>query len=41
VEIAKFPLFGGKIEKVSIFINVAWLYLSMKMIEELKIIKIA
>ena len=41
VEIAKFLLFSGKIKEVSIFINMVQLYLSMKMIEELKLTKIA
>jgi len=30
VEIAKSPMFSGKIEEVSVFINVAYLYLRMK-----------
>ena len=34
VEVAKPPLFSGKIEEVSIFINIAQLYLSMKITEE-------
>jgi len=41
VEVAKFPLFSGKIEEVSMFINTAHLYLSMKMIEKLKATKMA
>jgi len=36
VEVAKSPLFSRKIKKVSVFINVACLYLRMKMIKELK-----
>ena len=34
VEVVKLPLFSGKIEEVSMFINVACLYLSMKMTGE-------
>ena len=41
VEVAKPLLFSGKIKEVSIFINMVQLYLSMKMIEELKLTKIA
>jgi len=41
VEVAKSPLFSGKIEEVSMFINIAYLYLSMKMIEKLKAMKMA
>ena len=37
MEVAKLPLFSGKIEEVSMFINIAYLYLSMKMIGELKV----
>ena len=40
-EIAKYSLFSGKIEKVSAFINIACLYLSIKMIGELEAIKMA
>jgi len=40
MEIAKLSLFGEKIEKVSIFINTAQLYLSIKIIEELETTKI-
>jgi len=31
VEVARPPMFSGKIEKVSVFINTAYLYLRMKM----------
>ena len=41
VEVAKPLLFSRKIKEVSIFINMVQLYLSMKMIEELKLTKIA
>jgi len=41
VEVAKPPLFSRKMEEVSAFINVAWLYLSMKMIGEAEATKIA
>jgi len=34
VEVAKPPLFSGKMEEVSAFINVAHLYLSMKIMGE-------
>ena len=34
VEVTKPPLFSGRIEEVSIFINVAHLYLSMRMTGE-------
>ena len=34
-------MFSGKIEEVSVFINIACLYLSIKMIRELKATKIA
>jgi len=34
-------LFSGKIEEVSVFINIACLYLSIKIIRELKATKIA
>jgi len=39
VEVAKPSLFSGKIEKISVFINTAHLYLSMKIIKESKAIK--
>jgi len=41
VEIAKPFLFGGKMEKVSTFINTAQLYLSMKITGELETTKMA
>ena len=34
-------MFSGKIEEVSVFINIACLYLSIKIIKELKATKIA
>jgi len=39
--VAKPPLFSGKIEKVSVFINIAHLYLSMKIMEELEATRMA
>ena len=39
MEVAKPSLFSGKIEKISVFINTAHLYLSMKIIKESKAIK--
>jgi len=41
VEVAKPPIYGGKIEKVSTFVNAAHLYLSMKMTEEIEVTKMA
>ena len=41
MEVAKPPLLSRKMEEVSAFINVAWLYLSMKMIGEAEATKIA
>ena len=38
---AKPPLFSGKMEKVSVFINIAHLYLSMKIMEELEATRMA
>jgi len=36
VEITKPPLFSGRMEEVSMFVNMAYLYLRMKMMGELK-----
>jgi len=41
VEIAKPPLFSGKMEEVEVFINVAHLYLRMKMMGESESTKMA
>ena len=41
VEVAKPPLFSGKMEEVSTFINVAYLYLRMQIMEESKSTKMA
>ena len=41
MKVAKPPLFSGRIEEVSIFINVAHLYLSMRMTGELEATRIA
>ena len=40
VEVAKPPLFSGKMEKVSVFINTACLYLSMKIMGESEVTRI-
>jgi len=39
--VAKPPLFSGKMEKVSVFINIAHLYLSIKIMEELEATRMA
>jgi len=36
IEVAKLPLFSRRIEEVSMFINMAYLYLRMKIKEESK-----
>ena len=41
VKVAKSSIYRGKIEEVSIFINTACLYLSMKITEEIKATKMA
>jgi len=41
VKVAKSPLFSGKIEEVSMFINVAHLYLSIRITEKLKMARMA
>ena len=41
LEVTKSPLFSKKMKKVSIFINTAYLYLSMKMRKESKATKMA
>ena len=41
MKVAKPPLFSGRIEEVSIFINAAHLYLSMRMTGELEATRIA
>ena len=41
MEVAKSPLFSGKIEEMSVFINTAYLYLSMKITWELETTKMA
>ena len=41
VEIAKPPLFSGRIEEVSTFVNTAHLYLRMKMTGESELTKMA
>jgi len=41
VEVAKPPLFSGKMEEVSIFVNTAYLYLRIKITGELELTKIA
>ena len=41
VKVAKPPLFSGKMKEISVFINAAWLYLSMKMMGESEATKMA
>jgi len=41
LKVTKSPLFSKKIKKISMFINIAYLYLSMKMRKESKATKIA
>ena len=41
VEVAKPPLFSEKVEEVSVFINVVYLYLSIKIMEESEATRIA
>ena len=41
MEVAKSPIYRRKIEEVSAFINMAYLYLSIKMTEKTKTTKIA
>jgi len=41
VEVVKSPLFNGRMEKVSTFINAAYLYLSMRIMGELEATRIA
>ena len=41
MKVAKPPLFSGRIEEVSIFINAAHLYLSMRIIEKPEATKMA
>jgi len=41
VEVAKPQVFGGKIEEVSAFINVACLYLRMKITDEMAMTQVA
>jgi len=41
VEVVKPPIYREKIKKVSVFINIACLYLSMKMTRETKATKMA
>ena len=41
MEVAKSPLFSGKMEKVGVFVNVAHLYLRIKIIEKSESTKMA
>jgi len=41
VEVARPQVFSGKIEEVSTFVNVAYLYIRMKMTEEIAAIQVA
>jgi len=41
VEVARPQVFSGKIKEVSTFVNVAYLYIRMKMTEEIAAIQVA
>jgi len=41
VEVARPQVFSGKIEEVSTFVNMAYLYIRMKMTEEIAAIQVA
>ena len=41
VEVAKSPLFSRRMEEVSMFVNIAYLYLRIKMAKELGLTKMA
>jgi len=41
VEVARPQVFSGKIEKVSVFVNVACLYIRIKIMEEVAITQVA
>jgi len=41
VEVARPQVFSGKIEEVSTFVNMAYLYIRMKMTEEIAVIQVA
>ena len=41
VEVARPQVFSGKIEKVSVFVNVACLYIRIKMMEEVAVTQVA
>jgi len=41
VEVARPPIFGGKIEEMGIFINIAYLYLRMKITGEVATTQVA
>ena len=41
VEVARPQVFSGKIEEVSTFVNIAYLYIRMKMTEEIAVIQVA
>ena len=41
MEIARPQVFSGKMEEVSVFINIAYLYIRMKMMEEVAATQVA
>jgi len=41
VEIARPQVFSGKMEEMSVFVNVAYLYIRMKMTEEVAMTQVA
>jgi len=41
VEIARPQVFSGKMEEVSMFVNIAYLYIRMKMMEEVAATQVA
>jgi len=41
VEVAKPQVFSGKMEEVSVFVNIACLYIRMKMMEEVATTQVA
>jgi len=41
VEVAKLQVFSGKMEEVSVFVNIACLYIRMKMMEEVATTQVA
>jgi len=41
VEVARPQIFSGRIEEVSMFVNAAWLYIRMKMTEDIAVTQVA